>query len=244
VLEDLLVAEGVSGRSVPIGGSTRQSLSVFERSTREQYRFVMPGPDLRASEWQQCLDKLGRTSADIVNYVVASGSLPPGVPSDFYARAAHLLRERGIHLILDTSGDALAAALEERVYLIKPNARELRALSGTKPIDEDGLVSFAKELVTLGKCQIVALSLGAQGAILIAGGQHEMIAPPKIKARSAVGAGDSLVGGMTLALARGLSPRKALRYGVAAGTASLLTPGTELCRRDDVERLYRELIAE
>ncbi|MGI9498974.1 MAG: 1-phosphofructokinase family hexose kinase, partial [Geminicoccaceae bacterium] len=222
-------------------GSTRQSFTVFERSTRQQYRFVMPGPELDSSACRRCLDHI-RTSLDDVDYLVASGSLSPGVPTEFYAHIAYLSRERRTRLILDTSGEALAAALEEPVFLIKPNARELRALAGDPTLDDDGLVSFAKELVLLGKCEIVALSLGARGAFLIARDQVLAVSSPPVEIQSAVGAGDSFVGALTLSLARGQDLGTALRFGVAAGSAALLTPGTELCRREDVERLYEELI--
>ena len=165
-LEELLAAEGIAGQAIRIDGPTRQSLTVFERSTHEQYRFVMPGPELSASDCRSCLDHI-RTSLNDVDYLVASGSLPPGVPTDIYAHIARLADERGVRLILDTSGEALAAALEEPVFLIKPNARELRLLANDPSLDEDGLVSFAQELVSSDKCEVVALSLGERGAVLI-----------------------------------------------------------------------------
>jgi 6-phosphofructokinase 2 len=239
-LEELLAEEGIAAEAVHISGLTRQSLTVFERSTHEQYRFVMPGPDLDAKAWQQCLDQVAGALAE-VDYLVASGSLPLGVPTDAYARIARIARERGVRMILDTSGEALAAAMEEPVYLIKPNVRELRALVGDKSLDENGLVSFAKELVSAGKCEIVALTLGERGAVLVARDQVVSIAPPPIEVQSAVGAGDSFVGALTLALVQGNDLGQTLRYGVAAGTAALLTHGTELCWRKDVDRLFREL---
>ncbi|MGI9509884.1 MAG: 1-phosphofructokinase family hexose kinase [Geminicoccaceae bacterium] len=239
-LEELLAAEGIASQQLEIGGSTRQSFNVFDRSTRQQYRFVMPGPELDASDCRRCLDHI-RASLDDVDYLVASGSLSPGVPTDFYARIARLSLERGTRLILDTSGEALAAALEEPIFLIKPNARELRALADDPSLDDDGLISFARELVSVGKCQIVALSLGERGAVLITRDQVLAVSSPLVEIQSAVGAGDSFVGALTLSLARREDYGTALRFGVAAGSAALLTPGTDLCRREDVERLFRQL---
>lgn len=241
-LKELLAAEGIACLSVHIAGATRQCFTVFERSTRQQYRFVMPGPTLDASECQQCLDKVRMSFAD-VDYLVASGSLPFGVPIDVYAQIARLAMERGIRVILDTSGEALAAALDKPVFLIKPNASELRILAGDPSLDSDGLIAFAKELVSIGKCEIVALSLGERGAVLIARDQVMAVSSPPIEIQSAVGAGDSFVGALTHALAKGRDLGAALRFGVAAGTAALQTPGTELCRRGDVEHLYDQLIA-
>ncbi len=239
-LEERLAAEGIASQPLKIGGATRQSFTVFESSTCQQYRFVMPGPELDALECRRCLDHI-QASLDDVDYLVASGSLAPGVPTDFYARIARLTLERGTRLILDTSGEALAAALEEPVFLIKPNARELRALANDPSLDDDGLISFAKQLVSLGKCQVVALSLGERGAVLITRDQVLAVSSPPVEIQSAVGAGDSFVGALTLSLARGQDFGTALRFGVAAGSAALLTPGTDLCRREDVERVYRQL---
>ena len=241
-LEELLAEEGIGVLPVRIGGSTRQSFTVFEKSTRLQYRFVMPGPPLDGSELQACLDRI-RLSLTGVDYVVASGSLPSGVPGDVYARIARLAKERDLRLILDTSGDALAAALEEGVYLIKPNARELRLLAGDATLDDEGLIAVAKELVAAGRCEIVALSLGERGAALITRDRVETVAPPPVEIESAVGAGDAFVGALTLALGRHFSPGDVLRYGIAAGTATLLTPATGLCTRADVDCLYEQLLA-
>jgi 6-phosphofructokinase 2 len=241
-LEDLIAAEGIVSLPVPIVGSTRQSFTAFEVSTRRQYRFVLPGPALEPAEWQTCRDRVGAALAG-VDYLVASGSLPPGVPEDFYAQIARLARGRDVRLILDTSGAALAAALEQPLFLIKPNARELRALAGDMSLDDDGLIAFARTLVRAGRCEIVALSLGERGAALITPDLALKVASPAVAIESAVGAGDSFVGALTLALARGDDLASVLRYGVAAGSAALLTPGTELCRASDVARLYRELAA-
>ncbi|MGI9419247.1 MAG: 1-phosphofructokinase family hexose kinase [Geminicoccaceae bacterium] len=240
-LEELLAAEGIDGQAIHISGSTRQSFTVFEESTRQQYRFVMPGPELDASECRRCLDHV-RMSLDDIDYLVASGSLSPGVPTDIYAHIARLSRERGTRMILDTSGEALAAALEEPTFLIKPNARELRALAGDPTLDDDGLVAFAGDLVRGGKCEIVALSLGERGAVLITHDQVLAVSSPPVEIQSAVGAGDSFVGALTLSLAKGQDFGTALRFGVAAGSAALLTPGTDLCRREDTERLFRQLL--
>lgn len=235
-LEDGLAVEGISAHAVRIAGSTRQSFTVFEQSTRQQYRFVMPGPKLDAAEYRDCLDHV-RSALGDVDYLVASGSLPSGVSTDVYAHIARLARERDVRLILDTSDEALAAALVEPVFLIKPNARELRLLAGDPSLDDEGLVAFAKDLVSSGKCEIVALSLGEQGAVLVSVDHVVAVSSPSIEVQSAVGAGDSFVGALTLGLARGQEVGAALRFGVSAGTAALLTPGTELCRREDVERL-------
>lgn len=243
MLRDLLDREGIFHHPVPIEGWTRENLTVSEKSTGQQYRFVMPGPVLREGEWQQCLDELAATRPRPA-YIVASGSLPPGVPVDFYARVARLAHELGCRAVVDTSGEALCLAVREGVYLIKPNLREFQQLTGCAPgIDESRQEEAAMQLIEHGQAEVVVLSLGAAGILVVSRQGHERIRSPIIPIRSRVGAGDSMVAGLVLSMARGLPLREAALFGVAAGAASVMTPGTQLCRREDTERLFRQMTA-
>lgn len=237
----LLAAERVTAIPVSIAGDTRESLHVRDRSAAEDYRFVMPGPELAADEWQACL--LCLMDLDTAPpYLVLSGSLPPGVPPDFYARVVRLMRERGSRLVLDASGPALAAALEAGVYLAKPSLRELRELTGQALENEAQWHAAARQLVEAGWAEVVVLSLGAQGALMVSR-QETVFAPAlSVPVSTTVGAGDSFVGGMVHALARGALLREAFGRGVAAASAALLSSGTGLCQAADVERLHREVI--
>jgi len=237
----LLAAEQVPAVPVPIAGDTRESLHVRDRSVAEDYRFVMPGPELAASEWQACLQRLANLAA-VPRYLVLSGSLPPGVPVDFYAQLVRLMRERGSRLVLDASGPALAAALEAGVYLVKPSLRELRELSGQALESEVQWRGAAQQLVETGQAEVVVLSLGAQGALMVS--QQETVFAPalSVPVSTTVGAGDSFVGGMIHAMAAGASLRDAFGRGVAAASAALLGSGTGLCQAVDVDRLHREVI--
>lgn len=237
----LLAAERVTAMPVSIAGDTRESLHVRDRSAAEDYRFVMPGPALAADEWQACLQCLMDLDA-APPYLVLSGSLPPGVPSDFYARVVRLMRERGSRLVLDASGAALAAALEAGVYLVKPSLRELRELSGLALENEAQWRAAARQLVEAGRAEVVVLSLGAQGALMVTR-EDTVFAPAlSVPVSTTVGAGDSFVGGMVHALATGVSLRDAFGRGVAAASAALLGSGTGLCHAGDVDRLHREVI--
>ncbi|HEJ83055.1 MAG TPA: 1-phosphofructokinase family hexose kinase, partial [Desulfobacteraceae bacterium] len=126
-LQELLDEEGLDHRPFPIDGMIRESLVILEESTGQQYRFGMPGPKLKKNEWEPFLQKLAVIDPP-PDYVVASGSLPPGAPPDFYARVARAGKKRGAKTIIDVSGEALKEALEEGVFLIKPNVREFREL--------------------------------------------------------------------------------------------------------------------
>ena len=242
-LKDLLDQEGITHRPVPIEGMTRESLVVLEESTGQQFRFGMPGPVLHDEEWERCLQELS-TIRPKPDYLVASGSLPPGVPSDFYARVARIGKENGAKVIVDTSGNPLNRALQEGVYLIKPNVREFRDLVGEDMKEESKIEAKAVKMVKSGRCEILVISLGAAGALLVSKDVTKHIRPPTVPIVSKVGAGDSMVAGMVLSLARGRTLRDSVLFGIAAGAAAVITPGTELCRREDAERLYEKMVSE
>lgn len=237
----MIDAIGLQRRAVPVRGYTRVSHTVYERSSGQEYRFVPQGPEIHEDEWQACLRELEDLDFD---YLVASGSLPKGVPDDFYARIAQMVSARGARFVVDTSGAALKQTLEAGVFLVKPNLRELESVVG-RPLREPAeQEEAARQLVDRGRAEIVTVSLGADGALLATGAGCRRLRAPRVKPRSAVGAGDSFVGAMTLGLAQGRTPEDAFALAVATGTATVLTMGTELCRREDVERIYRQIRAE
>ncbi|MBA3013986.1 MAG: 1-phosphofructokinase family hexose kinase [Proteobacteria bacterium] len=242
VLRNLLDQEGLDHRPIVINGWTRENLVVAEESTGQQYRFGMPGPTLSDEEWQRCLHELSVINSRI-DIIVASGSLPPGVPDDFYARVARIGKDLGAKVIVDTSGEPLQFALSEGVYLIKPNIREFRELVGKEIIDESEIKSRAMEIIRSGQCEVVVISLGAAGILMVSHEDYERIQAPTVPIVSKVGAGDSTVAGIVLSLTRGNSLRDAVRFGVAAGAAAVMTPGTELCRREDTEQLFEQMIS-
>jgi 6-phosphofructokinase 2 len=235
-LHCLVEQEGIRGLTIPIRRDTREDLAVVESETGEQYRFVLPGPALAESEWHDCLDALA-SLAEKPRFLVASGSLPPGVPDDFYGRLVAVMRASGAKVIVDTSGVPLKKALDAGVYLIKPNLRELRELVGEPLARETDCFAAARALVEQGRAAVVALTLGHNGALLVTRDLALRADPLPIKPISTVGAGDSFLGAMMARLAAGRDMEDAFRYAVAAGSAALLAHGTELARREDVERL-------
>ena len=243
MLQFLFDQEGLTHRPVPVKGWSRENLVMLEKSTGQQYRFGMPGPHLSESEWQQCLHELPAINSRL-DFIIASGSLPPGVPEDFYARIARIGKDIGAKVVVDTSGEALRLALSEGVYLIKPNIREFRELAGQEMKGESEIKNMAMEIVRGGQSKAVVISLGAAGILMVSREGHERIQPPTVPIVSKVGAGDSTVAGIVLSLARGNALRYAVRFGAAAGTAAVMTPGTELCRREDTERLYAQMTLE
>ena len=240
-LQELLDQEGLDHRPFPIEGLIRESLVILEASTGRQYRFGMPGPEFQKKEWEQLLDVLSAIEP-APDFLVASGSLPPGVPADFYAQAARVGKNRGAKTIIDVSGQALEEALKEGVYLIKPNVREFRELVGEEIKEKSQIEAEAQKMVKSGRCEVLVISLGSAGALMVSENVAQHILPPTVPIVSKVGAGDSMVAGMVLSLARGKPLRESVLFGVATGAAAVMTPGTELCRREDAERLFAQMI--
>jgi 6-phosphofructokinase 2 len=238
MIRHMLAQEGVAHRPIAITGFTRESLAVEERQTGKQYRYILPGPEISTRDQERCLNELSLL-APKAGYIVASGSLPLGVPEDFYARVAELAKTLGKRLILDTSGAALKQA-GGGIYLLKPSLSELASLTGREIRTRRDQERAARELVEDRRSEIVVVSLGAEGALLVTAEKTKRFAAIPVQARSTVGAGDSMLAGIVLGLSRGLPLRESVQFGMAAGAAALLGSGTELCRREDVEHLLAE----
>jgi 6-phosphofructokinase 2 len=246
LLRRLVDEEGVPCLTIGISQETREDITVLERTTALQYRFIQPGPELTKQEWQACLDAIGSLyrRAPLGHqalFLVASGSLPPGVPEDFYSQIASVAHRVGARMVVDASGVPLKRALEAGVYLVKPSLSELRELIG-KPLNSElECVSACRSLIDDQRAEIVALTLGDQGALLVTREQALSARSLAIKPVSVVGAGDSFLAAMIWSLSSGRPIEIAFRYAVAAASATLLMPGTELCRMDDVERLVNDV---
>ncbi len=236
LLQRLVEREDIESLVTPSHVETRENFTAFEETTGEQYRFVLPGSTLHRAEWEACLDKLSGLTAK-PKFVVASGSLPPGVPDDFFARAIRLAKALGAKTVVDSSGAALKAALAEGVTLMKPNLVELGDLVGGKLDNDAEQLAACRKLITDKRAEMVALTLGEDGALLVTATQAWRALPMKIEAVSAVGAGDSFLGGLVAALAAGDPLEHAFRVAVAAASAAVLTPGTGLCQPRDVTEL-------
>jgi 6-phosphofructokinase 2 len=236
LLRSLIDGEEIPNRIIAIEEETREDFSISEQSSGQQYRFVLPGSPLRETEWRACLDALA-ASTPPPKFIVGSGSLPPAVPDDFYAQAAAVARKLGAKFVVDSSGPALAAAIEHGVYMFKPNLRELRDLYGAELLLQEDWISVAREYIHAGRVEVVALSLGHFGALLVTEEQAWRAPALPIEPVSAVGAGDSFLGAMIFSLAKGDSLADAFRLAMAAGSSALINAGTELCRPQDAYRL-------
>lgn len=235
LIESLLEEAGISTSIVEVPAETRENISITETSTNQQFRFTLPGTELTESQADACLDLIEKIKPE---YLVASGSLTPGLSEHYFEKIAHFAKKIGARFILDTSGKPLRSAANEGVFLLKPNLNELSALVGVEKLEMNKVDDAALELVGQGKCEVVVVSLGAQGCLLATADGFEHIPAPTVKKQSTVGAGDSMVAGMVWALSQGRSYREMAQIGVACGTAATMNSGTELFHADDTWRLY------
>lgn len=235
----LMVNENITTVIINALHETRENIIVIDESTNNQYRFGMPGTELMTVEWERCLAAV--QEIEDVEFIIASGSLPPGVPLNIFAQLAKMAKNKNAKFIVDTSGEALKEALKEGVYLLKPNIGELSTLASQKKITEQEASTIARSFIIKGKCEVMVISMGADGAMLVTENIIEIIKPPEVKRKSTVGAGDSMMAGIIYYLSLGKNILEAVKYGVACGTAATMNYGTELCRKDDVEYLYKIL---
>jgi 6-phosphofructokinase 2 len=178
--------------------NTRENLVVLETASNQPYRFGMPGPIISEPEWQACLIII--ENIPDVEYIVASNSLPKGVPTDILARIALTARKKNASLIVDTSGEALNQAVQAGVYLIKPNLGELSWLLRKEELNIELVDDAARKVIEKENCEVVVVSMGPAGAMLVTKELALQIMPPAVKRKSTVGAGDSMVAGMVLSL--------------------------------------------
>ena len=234
LLDELLERGGIARRMIETGEDSRVSLTVLETSTGHEYRFVPEGPEVTEREAAEAIEAAVEADCD---YLIASGSLPRGVAVDFYAKLASRLAERGTRFVLDTSGEPLKTALGRGgIFLVKPSRGEFEAFVGRKLSAAD-LAKEAERLVAAGTAENVAITLGREGAILASREGTQVVPAIPVEACSAVGAGDSFTAGMVYGFSLGRSAGEAFRVGLAAGAAAVLSCGSELAKRDDLERL-------
>ena len=233
----LLNKSGISQEPISIQGVTRENLAVTDLSCHQQFRFGMPGPEVTTEECNKTLQHLDTLLTE-GTFLVASGSLSPGMPLDFYARVAKLAQAKKAKLILDTSGEPLFIGAQAGAFLLKPNLGELSRLCGVTEISFTDLIPLAQKFMANNPCELMVVSLGPQGAFVITQDYHEHINAPVVYQNSTIGAGDSMVAGMVFALANHKSISDTAKFGVACGTAATMTPGSQLCTIEDANKLY------
>jgi 6-phosphofructokinase 2 len=238
MLEELVQKESIVFEAIKTNKWTRESFVAVDDNTNSQYRFSFSGPAISETEKNDVVRIIQESKP---KFLVLSGSLNEDLSTDFYQHLADLVKEYGSKVIVDTSGEALKSVLKTGVYLIKPNVGELAKLIGVERLEMDEVVHAAQTLIEKGSAEIVVVSLGPQGAVLVTATQTEYVPAPNVAKKSTVGAGDSMVGAMVWALYQNKSLKEVVQWGVACGSAATMNEGTQLFRLEDAKRLFEWL---
>ena len=232
-IEDILKAEGVRTWFNSLGSSTRTN-TIIQDSSNKQLRVSAPGASVTNDEVEALKKNIFSLKAP--DFLALGGSLLSGMDSDFYSQISKRAVAEGIRVVVDADNENLKKALENRVFLIKPNQHELERLTNRNIKNFSDAIEASQAL--LDKVEMVLCSLGPKGATLITREQSWLAKAPKVKVDSAVGAGDSLLAGALVAIAEGKSLAEVLKLAVACGSATATSPGTSLCHQETVKELY------
>lgn len=214
---------------------TRENWVVLDEATNSQYRFTFPGREVEDAAITTLVEQIENFSPA---FVIASGSLPPGLPDYFYGLIVKKAKSAGAKCIVDTSGPALQALKGKGAYLIKPNVGELCKMLQLDWLAKDEVPAAAQQVIADGYAALVAVSMGAEGAWLVSANDKYFATAPKVEKKSTVGAGDSMVAGITYMLLQNKPLKKVIQFGVACGSAATMNEGTQLFNTNDAERLY------
>lgn len=236
----LLEAEGVLTWFTAVQGTTRTN-PVIQNAAGEQLRVIAPVPTVEAKAAEGLWDALFALRPP--DFLILAGSLPGDIPDDFYRRVLARAKQDGVRVAVDADGEELRGLVAAGADLIKPNRYELERLLGRALPSQEDVLAGCREVLAWG-AGTVAVSLGEQGALLVRRDGAWRAEAPQVEVQSPVGSGDSLLAGLCVRLVEGWEPQEALRFGVACGTATAMTPGTELCSQEQIEALYPQVRGE
>ncbi|PRY93500.1 6-phosphofructokinase [Hasllibacter halocynthiae] len=241
-LMQLLAGEGLGVESLGVGHTTRQSMSVRDAASGLQYRFMIPGAPWSERDCDTARDAI-RAAVTPGALLIPSGSLPPGMPFDFFLTLNDEVAAQGGRMIIDTSGPALERAAKggAGLWCLRMDTVEAEELAGRRLHSLDDMARMASGLRAAGAGEIVMIAAGAQGTVVACEGWLGLTRPPVVVPHSLIGAGDSFIGAFALAISRGEDPVDACARGTAAAASAVTMPGTDLCARDDVDRFYRQV---
>lgn len=239
LFQSLIRTPGIRPAFTQVENETRCCINVRDEETGQSTEFLEPGNPVKPEELEAFLQDFQREleQADVVSI---SGSMPKGVPGDFYATLSRMAKEKGKAVLVDSSGNSLKEALPGKPDLIKPNAQELQQLTGADTSSVESCVKAAQALREQG-AGMVAVSLGKDGVLVVSQEGIYQGRPPKIQVVNTVGCGDSMVAGFSIGFEKGWDLPQAIRYAVAISAANALTKETGCFQQEDLDRLLPQV---
>lgn len=237
VLDHLLDERNISREIVQIEGETRINNVIHEQASGLEYRFIAEGPVLKEAEWRACIAAAEQNEWE---WLVVSGSLPRGVPVRVYDELIALSKKRRGDIVIDTSGDGLQYVMQRGgATIIKPSQDEFEECTGEKYNTPEEIAAAAQALTRKGMSKAIAVTLGADGAVLATEDETICLPSPKVKTISASGAGDSFVGAALYVMAKGGTVEDAFKLGIAAGASTVMEKGTTLGALANIKQIFR-----
>ncbi|MGE8002962.1 1-phosphofructokinase [Lysinibacillus sp. NPDC093216] len=238
-IKALLKEEKMQTGFIQIEGESRICLTVSNKQTKEMTELLEDGPTIHQHEWQEMLNWI-ETQTQCSEYFVLSGSLPKGVPMAAYAMIIRLLKQKGVRVALDTSGEALKQGVEAIPFIIKPNEDEIVQLIGKQAVAQDDLIQAGEKIQDLG-IEHVCFSLGEKGALFVNRSGVYQVNAPKINVVNTVGSGDAFLGGLVYKLSEGVDCTEAYKWAVACGSANAGEKEIAKVQKETVQSLIKEL---
>lgn len=237
-LEEHLRCCGFPTEVVPIQNEIRTNLTITDKHGLT-VNLNEAGPRMDATE-VSALEEAVRRRLKRATWLMVGGSLPPGVPASLYGRLIGMAREMGVKTLLDADGDALREGLEAKPTVSTPNQQEAERLLSRALLTRSNFLEAAERIHAMG-AETVVLSLGSRGAVAAFKGSMIEALPPRVDAVCPIGSGDALAAAYTWAMTRREDPADAVRWGVAAGTASARLPGMRFATLPEAEEIYRQV---
>ena len=223
---------------VPIRNESRTNLTITDTHGLT-VNLNEAGPTVSKEELG-CLEETIKSRLDGAGWLMLCGSIPPGVPPDFYARLISAARAQGVKTLLDTDGEALRQGIKARPSVVTPNQQEAERLLNLPILTRAGAVAAAAKICEMG-AELVVLSLGSRGAVTTSRAATLEVIPPPVEAVCPIGAGDALAAAFVWAMVNHYSEPDALRWAVAAGTASARLPGIRFASLADTREIFERV---
>jgi 1-phosphofructokinase family hexose kinase len=239
MLEDKLQSLGIETDFIWVKGETRTNVSIVSAENGQYVKVNEPGPTITDDDLAQLAKKIGNR-AQSGDWWVLAGSLPPGVPTTYYTELIAIIQSAGAKVFLDTSDEALRQNCGAKPLLVKPNDEEAHELTGLPVGTKEEIAAVGRAISAMGPTSVV-ISLGKEGAVLVAENKAWLAASPKIIAANPIGAGDSMVAGIVWGLSQGDSMQDALCKGIACGAATASRKGTSVGTREQVDKLLSQV---
>lgn len=237
-VEGRLANEGIVCDFTRINDEIRSNIIIYQRKKNLQTLLSTSGPEIKPFEVSALYNKVREAPNE--SYVVLGGSMPKGMSNNFFAQLITTLKEKGVKVILDADEEILVRGLNAGPFLIKPNIHEFGRLIGKNIGEMEDVFEEAKPYLDM--VEYIVVSAGVHGVVGVSREGSYRALPPRVKVRSSLGAGNSLVAGIVSVLSKGGSFEESLVLGVACGTASTLNPGNMLCTKEDVDIIKKDVI--